>query len=270
MMVDQELEQFKSAIDLRIYAAGQGYQLDLKESWRGSAVMRHPAGDKIIIKRNSNGHYVYFSVRDDSDNGTIVDFVQHRQQLSLGAVRKELRLWTGGSPVSVRWLPALPKTAKNRMRVEREYVKMREARSHPYLENERAIPASLLEVERFVGRVRMDERGNAVFPHFDREGLCGYEIKNTGFTGFSAGGTKGLWFSHVRADDNRLVFCESAIDALSQPFCSLIITLGMPRLVGSRTRCSPISSGQQLLECRQTAKLSLLWMRMQMAARWLV
>ena len=46
-------------------------------------------------------------------------------------------------------------------------------------------------------------------------GLCGYEIKNSGFTGFASGGAKGLWLSHERDDDNRLVFCESAIDALS-------------------------------------------------------
>ena len=32
-----------------------------------------------------------------------------------------------------------------------------------------------------------------VFPHFDREGPCGYEIKNQGFAGFAVGGTKGLW-----------------------------------------------------------------------------
>ena len=40
-MFDPELESFKTGIDLRAYAADQGYQLDRKESWRGSAVMRH-------------------------------------------------------------------------------------------------------------------------------------------------------------------------------------------------------------------------------------
>ena len=46
-MFDAELESFKNGIDLRAYAAEQGYRLDRKESWRGSAVMRHPNGDKI-------------------------------------------------------------------------------------------------------------------------------------------------------------------------------------------------------------------------------
>ena len=46
-MFDPELESFKNGIDLRAYAAEQGYQLDRKESWRGSSIMRHPNGDKI-------------------------------------------------------------------------------------------------------------------------------------------------------------------------------------------------------------------------------
>jgi len=95
-MFDAELDSFKTNIDLRAYAAGQGYQLDGKQSWRGTAVMRHPlSNDKVIIKRGIDGHYIYFSVRDERDNGTIIDFVQFRQRLSIGAVRKELRPWIG-------------------------------------------------------------------------------------------------------------------------------------------------------------------------------
>jgi hypothetical protein len=107
------------------------------------------------------------------------------------------------------------KTSKDRLRVEAEFAKMSETGRHPYLENERSLPASLLESERFAGRIRIDARGNAIFPHFDADGLCGFEIKNRGFTGFAAGGSKGLWLSHELPDDNRLVFCESSIDALS-------------------------------------------------------
>jgi hypothetical protein len=214
-MFDAELESFKNGIDLRVYAAEQGYQLDRKESWRGSAVMRHANGDKIVIRRSEDGHYVYFSVRQDNDNGSIIDFVQNRQRLSLGAVRKELRPYIGMPASQLPSFAPLFKTSKDRLRVETEFAKLLNAPRHPYLENERALPASLLEAERFLGRIRIDARENAVFPHFDQEGLCGYEIKNKGFTGFSPGGTKGLWLSQERPGDNQLVFCESAIDALS-------------------------------------------------------
>ena len=213
--MDSELDQMKR-IDLRAYAAGHGYELDRKESWKGSAVMRNASThDKIIIKHGSDGHYVYFSVHHDGDSGTIVDFVQRRMNISLGAVRKELRPWVGTPPVPVPNFPELAKTGKDRLRVETEYAKTQAAPRHPYLENERALPASLLGLPRFAGRIRIDARGNAVFPHFYQEALCGFELKNKGFTGFSSGGTKGLWLSNAFSDDNWLVFCESAIDALS-------------------------------------------------------
>ena len=107
--------------------------------------------------------------------------------------------------------PASP----DRMRVEGAYRRMVNAQRFPYLEHERCVPAAVLLSPRFAGRMRIDSLGNTVFPHFDAAGLCGYEIKNRGFTGFAAGGQKGLWFSHARPDDRRLVLAESAIDALS-------------------------------------------------------
>ena len=78
---DCELDAFKRDIDLRQFAESLGYQIDRRESWRGSAVLRR-AADKIVVKRNGNGHYVFFSLRDDDDNGTVIDFVQRRQHLS--------------------------------------------------------------------------------------------------------------------------------------------------------------------------------------------
>src|SRR5580704_4898468 len=100
-MFDGELDSFKR-IDLRAYAASQGYALDKRESSRSSAVMRHANGDKIVIKINaSNGRYGYFSVRDEKDNGTIIDFLQNREKLNFGEIRKELRPWAGAAPLPV-------------------------------------------------------------------------------------------------------------------------------------------------------------------------
>ncbi|HEX6497026.1 MAG TPA: DUF3991 and TOPRIM domain-containing protein [Acidobacteriaceae bacterium] len=209
-----ELDAFKREIDLRQFAASFGYEMDRRESWRGSTVLRR-GGDKIVVKRNHNGHYVFFSVRDASDNGTIIDFVQRRQHLTLGAVRQTLRPWIGRPAAALPLFPKLEPTSPDRVQVETEYRRMAKARRHPYLEQVRCVPATLLGASRFAGRVRIDSRGNAVFPHFDGAGLCGYEIKNQRFTGFAAGGQKGLWLSHTRAHDRRLVLTESAIDALS-------------------------------------------------------
>ena len=90
------------------------------------------------------------------------------------------------------------------------------APNHPYLEEERRIPAATLQHWRFAGTVRVDQHEAAIFPHFDGDNeLCGYEIKNRGFTGFASGGRKGMWLSNSEPADRRLVVTESAIDALS-------------------------------------------------------
>ena len=94
MCQDTELEAFKREIDMRQFAVSLGYEMDRPESWRGSTVLRS-GDDKIVVKRNGNGHYVFFSVRDDSDHGTVIDFLQRRENLSLGAVRQILRPWIG-------------------------------------------------------------------------------------------------------------------------------------------------------------------------------
>jgi len=210
---DIELDRFKREIDLRQFAISLGYEIDRRDSWRGSMVLRRGA-DKIVVKRNGNGHYVFFSVREDDDHGTILDFVQRRQNRNLGSVRQLLRPWIGRSAIPPQF-SALDPTGPDRMRVEWAYRRMRQASRYPYLEHERCLPAAVLLSPRFVGRMRLDSRGNTVFPHFDAAGLCGYEIKNRGYTGFAAGGQKGLWLSHTRRDDRRLILAESAIDALS-------------------------------------------------------
>jgi hypothetical protein len=202
--------------------------------------MRHVNGDKIIISREDDGHYVYWSVRNDSDNGTIIDFVKFRQNSpNLGQVRKELRAWIGSPPPVVQAsLPPLRKTAKDRRRIQKRYDSMRVAHSNTYLEQERCIPALALQYWRFDDTVRTDRKGNAVFPHYDTEGLCGYEMKNVGFTSFAPGGTKGLWLSKAIRDDSRLVICESAIDALSHAVL----------FQGARTRYASIAGRPTLIQ----------------------
>ena len=214
-----ELERFKSRINLTEYMAAQGYQLDKTESSRHSAVMRSPGDDKLIVAKGQDGHWVYFSIRDEADNGSIIDFVQRRQGLNLGQVRRELRLWIGETaerpqPAIEHYARTVLPSSPDRQRVACALAKAPPVERHPYLEG-RGIEAKTLADPRFAGMVRLDARGNAVFPHYDQEGLSGYELKNQGFTGFSGGGTKALWHSTNLGQEQRLVLTESAIDALS-------------------------------------------------------
>ncbi len=217
-MPDVELERFKSQINLSEFAASRGYALDRRESSRNSAVMRHPDADKIIIAQNENGDWMYFSIRDDRDNGTIIDFLQNRGGGSLGQVRKTLRAWLGESrPAGVQlpaFAPALLPMSRDRAGVMQEWERARACTALPYLTS-RGLGPDVLALPRFAGRVRVDRRNNALFPHYDKDGLSGYEIKNKNFTGFAPGGVKGLWHSAARSTDFWLVLTESAIDAYS-------------------------------------------------------
>lgn len=239
-----ELEDFKTLINLSQYAAAQGYTLDPKSSSRNSAVMVDSPGDKIIIAKGHDRHWVYFSVHQAADpGGSIIDFVQHRgggsSMCSLGNVRQELRPWLKhASPSSFptaqplsRHTPPLLSTdlppedsyAQNLQPLTRDLLQVRAVLEqsgainghHPYLCQQRMIPPALLTNKRFLGRVRTDMSGNVVFPHWNEDGISGYEVKNMNFTGFAPGGVKGLWGSRKKEPDRVLVIAETAIDALS-------------------------------------------------------
>lgn len=214
-----ELETFKTDINLTEYAASRGYEMDRRESSRNSVIMRHTNGDKIIIARGTDSHWIYFSVRDDRDNGSVIDFIQNRDNVSLGVVRKMLRPWAGydqppNHPPVRFYAPKVEMVTKDTVKVLAAMGSMQAVISHPYLES-RGIAVDVLSDPRFSGRLYLDERNNAVFPHWNRSGLCGYEVKNRNFTGFSPGGEKGLWISRGGKPDSRLFISESAIDALS-------------------------------------------------------
>jgi hypothetical protein len=222
-MVDAELDRFKSDISLLRYAIERyGYRRDRRKSSRSSHVLRHATtDDKIIVRRNPDGHWTYFSVRDDRDHGTIVDFVKQRTHpSSLGHVRQELRQWLGTPrPERDDWTAAdaigLAVAAHDPRAATEAFAAARVVETSHYLQT-RGLRRETLSCERFIGTWRLGARGNVLFPHRDDAGvLTGFEIKNRGFTGFSPGGTKTAWQSARQPDDRVLVITESAIDALS-------------------------------------------------------
>ena len=77
------------------------------------------------------------------------------------------------------------------------------------------IPVDVLADLRFFDTFRQDQRGNAVFWHRDRGGMCGYEMRNNGFRSMCAGSLKGLWYTNGINSANRIVVAESPIDCLS-------------------------------------------------------
>jgi len=219
-MHDDELVRFKLDVNLvQLAVERYGYQRDRTKSTRSSHVLAHPTtGDKVVARVDRDGHWTYFSVRADHDNGSVIDFVLHRlTSRSLGEVRKELRTWLG-QPTRERdtWTtPWRHAPTPDPLAVVRAYGEARDAETCPYLEL-RGLPRQLTGSRRFVRTWRVSPRGHVLFPHKDDTGaMTGFEIKDHGVTRFATGGTKSAWQSHCRAIDRAVVVAESAIDALS-------------------------------------------------------
>jgi hypothetical protein len=217
-MHESELDQFKRHINLVEFAVDRyGYRRLPRESSRSCHVLDHaPTKDRILVTRQADGHWVYCSVRDDRDNGSVVDFVQRRRRFDLGRTRQELRDWLRlpRSDPGPEHRPACPPVVRNRRAVVEAFAAARSLRNSAYL-NSRGLRSETLTSPRFRGTWKVDARGNVLFPHRDEEGLAGFEIKNRGFTGFARGGSKALWQSARRPSDTILLITESAIDAIS-------------------------------------------------------
>ena len=77
--IKDDLEKVKREVNLIQHAASMGYVLDKEKSSNTWAVMEKE-NDKILIKNgpNQNGHWMYKSLVDEQEKGTIVDFMQKR------------------------------------------------------------------------------------------------------------------------------------------------------------------------------------------------
>ncbi|MBF0098580.1 MAG: DUF3991 and TOPRIM domain-containing protein [Magnetococcales bacterium] len=214
-----ELERFKTEIHLAEVAASYGYALDQRESSRSSLVMRRTSdGDKIVVATAPDGHGVYFSVRDATDNGSVIDFVMRRDGVTLGGARQTLRPWLATSSFSAAQRFSIPKPApipRDQTNIIAQWHRLMPYRGG-YLEGRGILSKTLAA---FADHVRIDARGNVAFRHNDRSGVTGWELKNKGFTGFAAGGRKSLFACRIGTvppeTHPRLVISESAIDVMS-------------------------------------------------------
>lgn len=217
----EELERYKR-IDLVAYASTRGYVVDRKASSRHSTVMRHSNGDKLGISKAPSGVFMFYNYKG-SESGTIIDLVQAIDGGTLGDVRKTLRRFDGSVvdvPSSTLPFPLQP-SQHDASQVLDNWMKAKPiGKGHPYLTMFRGISETTQSDPIFKDRIRIDQRGNMVVPHYNRSGLCGFELKNgnqnrTTFTGFSPGGIKALACSRPRDTDTEMVICETAVDMFS-------------------------------------------------------
>lgn len=208
-----EIKRFKAEIDLSLWLESQGYQKDPYASCRSSVVLHNGPEEKIIVGKQ-DGHFVYTNTKDPQDQGSIIDFVQRRQGLNLGQVRKSLRPALAGDYAPQHdWKAPVHAVDKAQDR----WIKGREVFDFEYLKNRGIDPAT---VQAYSPAIRQDPRTkNLMFLHRGEQGFSGYEIKgpveNKGR--FAAGGEKTFFpLQRSGADPvSRVVITETALDALS-------------------------------------------------------
>ena len=215
---DEELERFKQQIDLSKYAKQSfGYEVDKKSS--ANSLCLKSDRDKILVKQDvGSGNWVYASITDSNDKGSIIDFLQQRRSLNLGQVRQELRGYLGISKTTAVKAPPKPVKEKPPISHKELLVKLegmsRDATKAKFL-NKRGIDAATLKSRRFAKTVLSDRKGNAIFPHRNFQGYCGLERRNSDFKSFLKGGKKGLWVSNTFKSDKYLFVAESPLDCFA-------------------------------------------------------
>lgn len=229
---NDELDMFKREVNLAEFAALHGYQRDSKKSTRHTYSMRDEAGNHLVISINqATGHWRWFNPVNPDEAGSIIDFVQTLEQVSIGEVRKILRdhlRMPATSGIQDYDRPAPQK--KSRSDVVEYLRRFNPVDKSSYAES-RGIHQTTLTALPFQGRILKGFKGALIFPHWDDKGLCGYEVKAFGFTSFSSKGFKSLWVSRVPAILTRIVVCESGIEALSyyqyrEPAHTLFVSAG--------------------------------------------
>ena len=206
-----DFNTFKRNVNLSAFAASYGYEVDKKKTTKTSIAMKS-GNDKVIISKKK-GIWVYFSVNDDADSGTIVDFVKNRTNKTMPEIGRMLAAQNGLSDP----LPTSHKVENQSYDIRR--VKAIFNRCDPfqrsrYLES-RGLDAELIKSTRFTGRVFVDRHCNVVFPHFENGRLSGLELKNRDRGLLVKGSKKTFWRSNSSRSDSIVVVTEAVIDALS-------------------------------------------------------
>ena len=90
---NKEIENFKQKINLASFASFFGYKKDTLNTSLSMAVLRDDKEEIIIWREIEDNKYSFFNTIDESDRGTIIDFIRHRRDKSLKDIRQLCRDW---------------------------------------------------------------------------------------------------------------------------------------------------------------------------------
>lgn len=218
----EELERFKREISLIDFWVANGGQV-LERSTRNSYRIRWN-GEKFLVSKNENGHWLFQGIDDETKRGSIVDLCNLMGMQNLGQIRKYLRQLIA---------PVRGDEEKTERNTESEKVKQstcvepaaggfEELRRLSWdtlvrmeIWKERCIDP--LQLKEFLQEVYTDKHGNLCFPIINSQGeVIGYEVKGRNGFKLNYKSKQGLAFIGVNSILNEaIVITESVFDALA-------------------------------------------------------
>ena len=214
-----EIRRIQETVDLAQYALGRGWELDRAKTSSSVVVLRSGA-TKILARKKGNKHPGWRFVECVSADltggrcGDVVDFVAWELGITIKEAMQELGGYEGTTTFPLGHSEAPTGSSKaTRADVVSYWAGCRWIPNHGYLRRRKLDTA--LGDPRFVDRYRMDARGNAVFPLYDRQGLVGCERRNVEFRGMIKGSNRAFWHSNNLSIATTIIITESPIDCMS-------------------------------------------------------
>ena len=212
-----QLHVFKRNIDFVTYAESQDYRIDERSSSEEQFHLKK--GDhRILITLAENGNQVYFTPGDDSNCGTIIDFIQRISQKNLDQIREDLRPLVTDS-TNIFMLNPEKMSSKRRFTSDSTCLVDQwnsfSTRANRYLTQDCRIPRGLMKQKRFRNLIKTDPQKNAVFALFERPILTGFLTENESLSDEHPEGTSSLWRTSNLEKAERIIITDSPIEALS-------------------------------------------------------
>lgn len=218
------VERYEFTVDAKESSTDDPNKIDRKPCYwilrRGSDSIKSSI-DKVGVSLTAEGRWLYADNRpeDTHGKGSIIDWIlRHHEDIT---TPRQALAWLKDNYVIPSKSSVSPdqkdqKELQNRLDDILYHIENNTTfiDAHPFLKKRGLIEKTLLS-RRFTKSVKIDKKKNAIFPTKDINGICGYSVKNTGFTTFSARGRRGLWVSNCFTGDKKLVICESALDCMS-------------------------------------------------------
>lgn len=218
---DEEVERLRDSVNCAalLERLPPPWRLDRAESTRDCLKYRRGRGEIILVNHGGRGWWD----AGGTAKGDVFALVQHlRSDLNFGHVRKLLREFVGVQPAfaphqSAREIPVI--AAPERWQKARALCAG--SRAWRYLNQERALPATILRAASAWDSLREGGHGSAWFAHRDHAGqVTGFEMRGPTFRSFAKGADKALfrlpgWARHRDVRPRRIAVAEAPIDALS-------------------------------------------------------